>query len=132
MEPTYTYRARVERVVDGDTLDLFVDLGFRIWAKLRVRLHGVNTPETYGVKKESVEYKAGKAATEFVEEWLGVADIPEEDTGARAEIVIRSHDGTALGTGKYGRWLAVVSREDDDLSLNDALLENGHAEPVDY
>lgn len=132
MEPAYTYRARVERVVDGDTLDMFVDLGFRIWAKLRVRLHSVDTPETYGVKKDSDEYARGKAATEFVTEWLGLK--PDPITGLppkSGEVTITSHDGKRLGQGKYGRWLVVVHNEKGE-SLNRALLESGHAEAVEY
>jgi len=137
MEPTYVYKASVVRVVDGDTLDLFVDLGFRTWQKIRVRLYGVDTPETYGVKKESAEYEAGMAAKKFVEQWLGL--VIEESNEQYCHIIlnpspvtIRSHDGKELGQGKYGRWIVEVMREDDDCSLNEALLDEGHAVAVRY
>ena len=59
MEPAYRYRAKLVRVVDGDTIDLDIDLGFYIRITERVRLEGVNTPEIFRVKKESEEYKRG-------------------------------------------------------------------------
>lgn len=128
----WTYNAEVVRVVDGDTLDLRVDLGFTVHVKIRARLHGVNTPETYGVKKESDEYARGKAATEYVENWL--RGFPGENEAQGYQPVrIRSIDGRALGVGKYGRWIAIVQRPDEgEPSLNDALVEEGHAERVDY
>jgi micrococcal nuclease len=118
----YVYDASVIRVVDGDTLDLLIDLGFRVFTKVRVRLFGVDTPETFGVKKESEEYKAGKAATAFVETWFT----------EREKVLVKSHDGKPLGQGKYGRWLAVVLPRDGGMSLNEALLKHGHAEKVSY
>lgn len=123
-EPAYMYAAQVERVVDGDTLDLSLDLGFKVWVKIRVRLFGVDTPEVYGVKKESEEYVKGKAATEFVEDWLGQS--PDSRT-----VIVRSVDGKALGQGKYGRWLAEIERP-DGASLNQALLDEGHAVRATY
>ncbi len=63
---TYEYKAKLIKVVDGDTLDVQIDLGFNIFQNIRVRLLGVNTPETYGVKKESIEYKKGMKAKQFV------------------------------------------------------------------
>ena len=109
----YTYNALVTRVVDGDTLHLSVDLGFRITTHIIGRVYGIDTPETYGVKKDSEEYAKGKAATEFVEQWLAQSNN---------EVTIRTHK-----TGKYGRWLVEVLRGDE--SLSETLLEAGHAEP---
>lgn len=132
MKPTYTYSAKVLRVVDGDTYDLNIDLGFRIWSKQRVRLHKVETPEKYGVKKESEEYARGVAASEFAEEWLGLK--PDPITGlapGNGEVVIQSYDGAPLGQGKYGRWLVEIVNLDGE-SLNQALLDAGHATPLDY
>lgn len=124
VEPRFEYAAEVVRVVDGDTMDIRIDLGFQIYTKVRVRLHGVDTPETYGVKKESEEYAAGMKAKEFVLGWLS-------DLGDR--IVIRSHDGKALGTGKYGRWIVeVFAPSGEGPSLNQELVESGNAVPVTY
>lgn len=116
----YIYAAIVNRVVDGDTLDLTVDLGFNIKKDMRVRLHGVDTPEVYGVKKTSEEYQKGKAASEFVIQWLAVLNN---------KVVIQTHKDKQ---GKYGRYLATVINPSNDLTLNEALIENGHADKVLY
>ena len=65
MQPNYVYAAKLERVVDGDTYELMVDLGCSVWHKLTVRLLGVNTPETRGETRE-----AGLAATTEAERWF--------------------------------------------------------------
>lgn len=116
----YVYRAKVERVVDGDTLDVVIDLGFCCFTKLRVRLYGVNTPEVRG---ESAE--AGKAATSYVERWL-------TEHGEQGRFVmLRSHDGKPIGQEKYGRWLAEVIGADRAI-LNVDILTTGHGVPVNY
>lgn len=125
-QPKYTYTAIPLRAVDGDTLDMMVDLGFSVWLKVRVRLFGVDTPETYGVKKESAEYKAGKAATRFVEAWLGLGQDSDPEP-----VIITSHDGKEIGQGKYGRWIVDVYKPDGQ-HLNGALLAEGHATAVSY
>ena len=68
MSKLYRYSARCSRVVDGDTLDLDIDLGFGMHFFERVRLFGIDTPETFGVKKDSDEYARGKAAADRVRE----------------------------------------------------------------
>jgi micrococcal nuclease len=132
----WEYNAEVARVVDGDTLDLRVDLGFTVFVKVRARLHGINTPETYGVKKDSEEYAAGMKAKEYVEDWL-MGFPAEGEANSYLPVKIRSHDGRALGTGKYGRWIVEVFRRDDDPDtearcLNEELVEQGLAEEVAY
>ena len=90
----YEYHATVLRVVDGDTIDLDVDLGFHIHVQQRVRLAGINAPE-HGTK-------AGDAATKFLHEQLfGMRSTPFQ------EVVIRSTKPPK--TEKYGRWLADVT-----------------------
>jgi len=130
----YVYDAKVERVVDGDTIDIMVDLGFRTFQRIRVRLYGVDTPETFGVKKESEEYQKGVAARKFVEEWCGVAQDPITGLAmGTGRIIIRSHDGNEFGQGKYGRWLVeVLQPGGNGQTLNDALVEAGHAERKTY
>lgn len=123
---------RVVRVVDGDTLDVDIDLGFYVHIEQRVRLYGVDTPEKYGVKKESEEYKAGVAATEFVEQWLErkVPDLFEHYEYVILNpkpVTMKSYDGKKFRKGKYGRWLVEIIRADGE-SLNRALVEAGHAE----
>ena len=102
------------RVVDGDTIDLDIDLGFHIHITERVRLKGVNTPEIFRVKKESDEYKRGIAAAEFVSRRFA-------ENGNECVIVTEKR-------GKWRRWLAEIYFADSDKSLNDELIERGLAE----
>lgn len=105
----WAYRARVERVVDGDTLDVTIDQGLHTHRSERLRLLGVNTPEVKGPTK-----MAGRLATIYVEDWLAEAEGPWP-------IVVQTARGDA-----FGRWLARVWRA-DGRCLNDDLLAAGHA-----
>lgn len=125
----YTYEAEILRVVDGDTLDLRVDLGFEVCIKVRVRLACVDTPETFGVKKMSPEWIAGMDAVAHVHEWISKHAIHD---GPRRLVYIQSKDGSNYARGKYGRWLVEVFSHDSSSSLNKSLLENGHAEEISY
>ncbi|AYM00284.1 YncB-like endonuclease [Halobacterium phage phiH] len=107
----YEYKAHCVDVVDGDTIDVVVDLGFHIQREIRLRLQGVDTHETYGVSHDSEEYRQGKRETELVEEWLGEAD-------GDWPILIRTEK-----KGKYGRYLAEIERRSDGAVLNEVLLE---------
>ena len=114
----WQYRADIERVVDGDTLDLSIDLGFGVILtgdEARVRLRGVNTAEIFGTAKDSDEYAKGQRHKEFVEEW--VAD--EADT----EWPFFIKTGKDDERGKYGRWLATITRRTDGANLNEDLIE---------
>jgi micrococcal nuclease len=71
----YTYKGRVIKVVDGDTLDVEIDLGFDIKHNIRVRLLNVHAPEIHSVKRGSEEYIRGMEAKEKVDQW--VASNPE-------------------------------------------------------
>ncbi|HID71346.1 MAG TPA: hypothetical protein EYP29_01195 [Thermoplasmata archaeon] len=114
MRPKYLYKASLKRVIDGDTVDLIVDAGFYISVHERFRLKDVNTPEIFGVDKESEEYKKGVEAKEFVERRF-------KENGNKC--VVESHR-----TGLYGRWIGVIWFEDSEKSLNEELLEKGLAE----
>ena len=116
MEPNYRYRAKLGRVVDGDTMDVVIDLGFYVELRERVRLAGIDTPEIYRVKKDSEEYKKGIEAKEYVERRLN-----ENEN----EMVIETEK-----RGKWRRWLATVHLSDSSKTLNDELVENGLAERV--
>lgn len=117
----YEYTATKVRVVDGDTIDLDVDLGFQVHLKVRVRLKGVNTPEIYGIDKESEEYAEGIRAKRFVELWF--------ETHAE-ELILRTEKDRR---GKYGRWIGTVwpttdgewEDEESGRSLNDRLRDEG-------
>ena len=110
--PAYEYRATVRRVVDGDTLDLDIDLGFECRLVTRARLVGINTPEVVGATKA-----AGLAAVAFVHQWLALSAEPE--------VLVRSYK--AKQREKYGRWLVEVFRYGVPVTLNAALLAHGHA-----
>lgn len=117
----YWYRGKVLRVVDGDTLDVEFDLGMNTFVRERVRLAGIDTPEIFGMKKESEEFKRGMEAKAFVEERL-------------MDKVIWIHTYKD-DKGKYGRYLADLFFQDADgkhVSICQLLLEDGLAEEVDY
>ena len=99
----YQYKATVLNVVDGDTIDLNIDLGFHIMVEKRVRLAYIDTPERFS--------EEGKKATEFVKKTTPVGSI----------VFIK----TSLdSTDKYGRVLGEIFRPDELKSLNKMLLEN--------
>jgi len=108
----YEYQARVVEVIDGDTIDVVVDLGFRMRRQIRLRLSGVDTHETYGVDHDSHEYQLGARETRFVSDWLPDAE------GEEWPLVVRTEK-----RGKYGRYLADVERQSDGAVLNDVLVE---------
>ena len=110
----YEYKAKLDRVIDGDTVDCFIDLGFNINIKERVRLKGIDTPET---RTRDLEEKAkGLAAKDrVIELFEGV-----ESFKIKTELDKK---------GKYGRILGTIFLPDHvDVSLNDILLQEGHAE----
>ena len=116
----YEYRARLVKVVDGDTVDVDIDLGFGIWMKdERVRIMGIDTPESR--TRDKVEKLFGKAASARVKELL------EEDIILKTQI---SRDGEDM-KGKYGRILGdfMVERFEDGKQemLTDVLVQEGHA-----
>tara|TARA_B100000497_G_C7674281_1_gene407187 strand:+ start:1528 stop:2013 length:486 start_codon:yes stop_codon:yes gene_type:complete len=116
----YEYRARLVKVVDGDTVDVDIDLGFGIWMKdERVRIMGIDTPESR--TRDKVEKLFGKAASARVKELL------EEDIILKTQIARNGEDMK----GKYGRILGdfVVERFEDGKQemLTDILVAEGHA-----
>lgn len=113
----YEYKAKLIKVVDGDTVDLEIDCGFKIFFRERFRLLGINTPETYGVKRTSEEYLAGLKASVWLEETLLKAK----------EIIVET---TKDKKGKYGRYLALLHV--DGVTINVQMVELGLAEQVDY
>ena len=120
----YEYKAVVDRVVDGDTIDVTIDLGFSVWKKMRVRMEGINTPESR--TRDLEEKKRGLAAKDRLKSILEFNNN---------ECVLK-----VSGVGKYGRALATVLVESlsplngkDGITLidvNKQLIEEGHA--VEY
>ena len=107
----YTYNIKeIVRVIDGDTVDAIIDLGFNVHIKERIRLYGINTPETRTRNKE--EKKRGLIAKEKVKHILYSAK----------NIKLESK-----GLGKYGRVLGILIIDNQEQSLNDFWLKNGYA-----
>lgn len=119
-ESYFTYRAYLKKVVDGDTFDFQVDLGFRTYKRIRVRLRGVDVPEIWGVKKESDEYQKGQSIKNLAEKWMKTS-VEEADVDY---LTLKTYEET----GKYGRWLGDVCVEGKDQSLGDRLLEEESVE----
>ena len=90
----WIYNAEVKKVIDGDTFDIVIDLGFDVLKKGRVRLYGVNTPESRTSNLE--EKEKGLAAKEFTDQWLIKANYQ-----VKIETIIDKNE-------KYGRVLAKV------------------------
>lgn len=111
----YHYRATVVRVVDGDTVDVMLDLGFNVSLKERVRLYGINAPESR--TRDKAEKVKGLAAKDFVVEWT-------EDHADDIFIVTRIDK-----RGKYGRILGTIMNESGE-NLNELMIKEGHA--VEY
>jgi len=109
----YEYKAKLDRVVDGDTIDCVIDLGFDINYKCRVRLKGINTPETR--TRDLEEKKRGFAAKDRVIELF---------EGQETFIIKTELDKK----GKYGRILGTIIINNNDESINQILLSEGHAE----
>jgi micrococcal nuclease len=107
-ENLFTYQVEeVVRVVDGDTVDALVDLGFNVKIKIRIRLNGINAPESR--TRDKNEKKLGLAAKERLSELCG------------EKLLLKSY-----GIGKYGRVLGELF--DDGVSVNNVLVAEGHAE----
>lgn len=111
MNPTYLYSATVIKVVDGDTIDCTVDLGFSIFSKIRFRLYGIDTPEKTS-KILEIRELANKA-TEFVKNAINGKTITIQ----------------SVEKDKYGRWLGIVHIDSTQATLNEQLVTLNLAKP---
>ena len=105
----YRYRAVLDRVVDGDTVDLWIDLGFRISTRQRFRLAAIDAPEMRGKT-----HQAGIDAKNRLR-----------------SLIVAAGDGLTVAsekTGKWGRWLATLYDAEGN-SINQRMIEDGHAKP---
>ena len=113
----YTYEIKLDRVIDGDTIDAYIDLGFNVSVKKRIRFMGINTPES---RTRDLEEKArGLAAKDRLKNLLEGANT----------IQLKSH-----GVGKYGRVLGELFIEDVEgkqYNINETLINEGHAYKYD-
>ena len=114
----YNFRViSIDKVVDGDTIDVTIDLGFDLYKKERVRVAGVDTPEK---RTRNLEEKAlGLDATEWIKDHLEGAIDGDDDLIIRTEL-----DG---GVGKYGRLLGWLYIGDATVSLNEKMIDEGYA-----
>ncbi len=116
----YEYKAKCLKVVDGDTVDILADLGFSVWKKIRVRLDGINAPESR--TRDLEEKKKGLASKARLQEIMDLNDN---------ELLLKVN-----GIGKYGRALGELMVDSvgglQDISLtktnvNRLLIKEGHA-----
>ena len=114
----YNFRVvSIDKVVDGDTIDVTIDLGFDLFKKERVRVAGVDTPEK---RTRNLEEKAlGLDATAWIKDQLEGAIDGDDDLIIRTEL-----DG---GVGKYGRLLGWLYIGDATVSLNEKMIDEGYA-----
>ena len=113
----YIYRAKLERVVDGDTIDALIDVGFDIWVKKRIRYKGIDTWESRTRNLE--EKKKGLAAKARNKELL------EQVSSKPGYFRLKSY-----GVGKYGRVLAevfILDNNENTICINNQLISEGHA-----
>jgi micrococcal nuclease len=113
----YIYRGKLERVVDGDTIDALIDVGFDIWIKKRIRYSGIDTWESrtrdLAEKAKGLEAKARNKA------------LLMEVSSKSGYFRLKSH-----GVGKYGRVLGEIFIEDSEgkqYNINETLISEGHA-----
>ena len=112
----YHYKANLERVVDGDTIDVVLQLGFDINMKARIRFAGINAPESR--TRDPIEKEAGLAAKRYVENWCNDGDN---------QVIVETQLDEK---GKFGRILGRILNLEGEC-LNDEMLALGHAKPYE-
>ena len=117
----YEYRAKILRVVDGDTVDVDIDLGYGVWMhKERIRMMGIDTPESR--TRDKVEKKFGLASKEYVKAYLPIGSMQILKT----EIDKSGEDKK----GKFGRilgdFLVYDSKEDAQRKLTEIMIDQGY------
>ncbi|MBC8294611.1 MAG: thermonuclease family protein [Pelagibacterales bacterium] len=109
----YKYKARLNRIIDGDTVDVAIDLGFDIWINERVRLAGIDAPEVR--TKDKLEKAAGIEATAWLTTMFDKHEV----------FVLATTEFNR--TGKYGRTIGTIYL--DDINVNELMIKEGHAIP---
>lgn len=116
----YEYRiTNIAKVIDGDTFDFDIDLGFYAILRVRVRLEGIDTWEMWG----SNAHELGIPARDFASEWMQSATDLRVKTS-------KLRPGTPVGDGSFGRWAGEVYDAENGALLADALREAGFEEIV--
>ena len=118
----YNFRViKIDKVLDGDTIDVTIDLGFDLYKKERVRVAGVDTPEKRTRNLE--EKELGVDATNWLKKEL------EDVLAGDDELIVRTE--LHGGVGKYGRLLGWLYVGDEELSLNEQMITQGYAHAYD-
>jgi len=107
----FEYNCKVKKIVDGDTLDAYIDLGFDVWVTKRIRFMGIDTPEAR--TRDKVEKRYGKGAKHRLAEML------KQNENV---FTLKSH-----GTGKFGRVLGELFVDAFKNSVNSQMITEGHA-----
>ncbi len=106
----YEYKCKMVKVVDGDTIDVDIDLGFGVWMRnQRIRMHGIDTPESR--TRDLEEKKYGLAAKEFLIKWTNAGGL-----------TLKTHKDDR---GKFGRILGEIWCF--DTNVNEKMIEEHHA-----
>ena len=114
----YNFRVtEIVKVLDGDTIDVLIDLGFDLYKKERVRIAGVDTPEKR--TRDLEEKELGIHATDWMKDKLNETIKGDEELTIRTEL--------KGGVGKYGRLLGWLYVGDATLSLNEQMITEGYA-----
>tara|TARA_B100001996_G_C18526713_1_gene541368 strand:+ start:463 stop:864 length:402 start_codon:yes stop_codon:yes gene_type:complete len=109
----HEYKCKLIKVIDGDTIDVDIDLGFGVWLrKQRIRLYGIDTPESR--TSDDIEKIYGNAAKDYLIKWTGAG-----------ELTIKTHKDAK---GKFGRILGEIWTF--DTNINKKMIEEHHA--VEY
>jgi len=112
----FEYRARVERWVDGDTVDLAIDLGFRTYMRDRFRLYGVNTNE---LRPRKDDFATEELRQAHIAKAKLAVDMVNELAPVGTHVLIKTH----MEQGKYGRWLAEMYIEEKEEWIKEILIE---------
>jgi len=107
----YEYLAKVEQVIDGDTVELTVDMGFRLYHRVRARLHGINAPELH--KRAQIE--KGRLSKQAL-----------HDKVVGREVIVRTRKAD-----DFGRWLVIIYVDGTmTKTVNERMIDNGYAIPM--
>lgn len=113
MNLPYLYKATLVRVIDGDTVVLSIDLGFKVTFQLNARLYGINAPEVHGTTRD-----AGLAAAAYLRTLLASSSV----------LLVESKAIDKFG-GRYDMVLSTQAADGALVNINNAMVASGHAVP---